>query len=252
VRPALSQREIYDERYRDGAYDRRSTVRVLRAEAESLLAAARRAVDTAADPSCLSLLDFGYGTGRVTNEFLVDFPRHFGDRARELRVIAYDVSASGLARAADDLHRRHGFEQVRPPRWDAAAERGYVAGELARTTGATTVTVVFVHGNEHEPAPAMARLVQEANRGRPCLVTTSWYSGLGHIPGATSRDDGTRPAELLPRLRPRPRRARAPRLRPGTALVDRGDPPAGRRVRQRRAGTCQLRAGRRAEPQEAR
>jgi hypothetical protein len=81
VQSPLSQRAIYDARYRAGGYDRRSAVRVLTAEAEALRQAARRVLDRICDLRELSLFDFGYGTGRVTNQF-IDHYVHVRRRVR--------------------------------------------------------------------------------------------------------------------------------------------------------------------------
>ena len=50
-----------------------------------------------------------------------------------------------------------------------------------------TITVVFVHGHESQPPTVMRRGRARANGGRKYLVTTSWYSGIGHIPGSRLR-----------------------------------------------------------------
>ena len=62
-----SQRSIYDERYEAGHYDRRSAVHVLTAERDALRHAIDRALESNRRVRRISLFDFGYGTGRVTN-----------------------------------------------------------------------------------------------------------------------------------------------------------------------------------------
>jgi hypothetical protein len=135
----------------------------------------------------LVLFDFGYGTGRVTNEFAVEFPQFSGDLGHRLHVIAYDVSAVGLRTAALSLTKRHGFDVYRDLNFNPAADHGYVAGSVRRMTGDTTVVVTFVHGNEREDGDSVRDLILKANDNRRVTVTTSWYSALSHIPGTVAR-----------------------------------------------------------------
>jgi SAM-dependent methyltransferase len=184
----LSQRAIYDERYRLGAYDQRSAVRVLTAEAQALDAAVRRVIESTPDLAEISLLDFGYGTGRVTNEFIARFPEIFGSWYPSLRVVAYDVSSVGMARAAGSLVEELGFLGAEDLAWEPEAETGYLAGQLRASVSGVDLTVVFVHGNEFDSPEIMTKLAREANHGKAFQVTTSWYSGIGHVPGRRQRD----------------------------------------------------------------
>ncbi len=184
---APSQSSIYDARYAGPGYDRRSAVRVLTAEAAALRRAAERAVDADPGGGVVSLFDFGYGTGRVTNEFALDFPERFGAHGRDLRVVAYDVSSVGLRRAAATLLGEHGFVEADRLAWHDRKESGYVAGSVSRVTGGVAVTVVFVHGYESEQAESVRQVVLDANQKAPYLLSTSWYSGLSHIPGQENR-----------------------------------------------------------------
>lgn len=184
----LSQRSIYDARYRAGGYDHRSKVRVLRAEAKTLHAAVTRALRTNPDASEVSLFDFGYGTGRVTNEFLLSYHKAFGGFRKNLKVLAYDVSLVGLSRAADRLRAAHGFSFERDFEWQPDAENGYIAGSAHRQSGDLTVTVRFIHGSENNPPSEMRTLIEKANDGTQTLVTTSWYSGLAHVSTWADRD----------------------------------------------------------------
>src|SRR3982750_1225889 len=95
----VDQRSIYDLRYTGNGYDERSVVRVLTTESVSLRRAAFRALKSLPGSGALVLFDFGYGTGRVTNEFALDYSACFGDFGRDLHVIAYDVSSVGLRKA---------------------------------------------------------------------------------------------------------------------------------------------------------
>ena len=183
----MNQRSIYDLRYSGDAYDGRSVVRVLTAEAVALRSAARRAVASLQEPATLSLFDFGYGTGRVTNDFAVDFPRQFGQSGHNLHIIAYDVSAVGLRKAALWLTKGHGFDIYRELDFDMAADHGYVAGSARQMIEGTTVTVDFVHGSEDEDSSAVRRLILDVNGDNPVSLTTSWYSALSHIPGCARR-----------------------------------------------------------------
>ncbi|WP_305782529.1 class I SAM-dependent methyltransferase [Symbioplanes lichenis] len=182
----MEQRAIYDLRYCGDGYDARSAVRVLTAEAVALDRAVGRALSSLSGQGPVTLFDFGYGTGRVTNEFLVEFPRTFADAGRDLRVIAYDVSAQGLRKAARSLADDHGFHLGDLVFSDAAVE-GYVAGSAGREDGGTRVSVTFVHGSEGEGSDAVQKLILRANDDVPVMVTTSWYSAIAHMPGAEVR-----------------------------------------------------------------
>jgi hypothetical protein len=178
----VSQRAIYDERYQVGHYDRRSQVHVLTAEREALRSAVDRAVASNPRARTISLFDFGYGTGRVTNEFIGCYVDRYADSSRDLRVAAYDVSSSGLMKAEETLRSR-GFAPDEPINWKPDDTVGYIAGRVSKTMAGVTMTVVFVHGHEGQPPEVMHRLALNANGGQKYLLTTSWYSGLGHIPG---------------------------------------------------------------------
>ena len=69
----VSQRSIYDERYEAGQYDLRSAVPVLTAEREALRVALDRAIRSNPDAEIITLFDFGYGSGRVTNELIAGY-----------------------------------------------------------------------------------------------------------------------------------------------------------------------------------
>jgi hypothetical protein len=178
----VSQRAIYDERYQAGHYDRRSQVHVLTAEREALRSAVGRAVASNPRARTISLFDFGYGTGRVTNEFIGCYVDRYAASGRDLRVAAYDVSSAGLLKAEETLRSR-GFAPDEPVNWKPDDTAGYIAGRVSRTMAGVTMTVVFVHGHEGQPPGTMHRLALAANGGQKYLLTTSWYSGLGHVPG---------------------------------------------------------------------
>jgi hypothetical protein len=183
----LNQRSIYDRRYDGEGYDSRSKVRVLTAEADALGSAADRALRSLPGARTLTLFDFGYGTGRVTNEFAVNPPRAFRESGRNLHVVAYDVSAVGLDKAALSLAKGHGFDGYGELGFVPSAARGYVAGSLRRMLDGTSVTITFVHGNENEDGDAVRRLVLDVTGGSPAALTTSWYSAISHIPGSARR-----------------------------------------------------------------
>lgn len=176
-----SQRSIYDERYEVGRYDHRSAVRVLTAELNALNRAVERAIKSNPVARTISMFDFGYGTGRVTNEFIESYLRNYAKSKKNLLVVAYDVSSAGLKKAEDALCSK-GFAPVDPIFWRPEAKEGYIAGRISKTGAGLTITVVFVHGNEDKPPKEMHKLALRANSGEQYLVTTSWYSGLGHIP----------------------------------------------------------------------
>lgn len=187
----LSQRAIYDERYKAGEYDRRSAVRVLTAEREALSGAAERALKSNTAVPKISLFDFGYGTGRVTNEWIERDAYQLLARQNEqneLRVVAYDVSSAGLQKAQEALCQV-GYESVGPFVWAPSETTGYIAGSVSKKRARLTTTVVFVHGCEDESPAAMQKLALRANGGDRYLLTTSWYSGLGHVPGQELRQD---------------------------------------------------------------
>jgi hypothetical protein len=181
----LSQRSIYDERYKAGRYDLRSAVPVLRAEREALRVALDRAIRSNPEAARVSLFDFGYGTGRVTNELITGYADEC-TAAKDLRVVAYDVSSVGLMKAQEALCRA-GFASEEPFAWIPDSTSGYIAGSVCKDEANLTVTVVFVHAFEDESPEVMSQLALKANNGDPYLLTTSWYSGLGHIPGEKLR-----------------------------------------------------------------
>jgi hypothetical protein len=183
----VDQRSIYDLRYSGAGYDERSAVRVLTAETVALRTAVHRAAESIPGSSVISLFDFGYGTGRVTNDFAVKFSRLFGDLDRDLHVIAYDVSAVGLRKAARWLTKDHGFDVFQDLTFDMVADHGYVAGSTRRMFDNTTVTVTFIHGSQQEDCESVRDLILKANGGSPVSLTTSWYSALAHIPGKATR-----------------------------------------------------------------
>jgi hypothetical protein len=184
----LSQRSIYDERYSVGLYDKRSAVHVLTAERATLRRAVERALISHPDVSRISLFDFSYGTGRVINDWIRDYARKQLAAVTELRVAAYDVSSVGLRKAVDALCSA-GYEPVAPLTWNAEAVQGYIAGSLKKQEDDLSVTVVFIHGCEHQAPDDMRKLALAANDGDRYTLTTSWYSGLGHIPGEDLRRD---------------------------------------------------------------
>jgi len=177
-----SQRSIYDERYQVGHYDHRSAVRVLTAEHDALSEAMDRVLKTNRAARRINWLDFGYGTGRVTNEFIGSYVHNYAAAKKDLRVVAYDVSSTGLKKAEDALCS-DGFTQVGSMFWMPGGTAGYIAGRVSKTVSGITVTVVFVHANEGKDPDVMRRLALRASGREKYLLTTSWYSGLGHIPG---------------------------------------------------------------------
>ncbi|WP_045741286.1 hypothetical protein [Actinoplanes sp. NBRC 101535] len=202
------QRAVYDERYLGTGYDDRSAVRVLTAESSALHQAVRRASEMLPPGAPLTLFDFGSGTGRVTNEFVARFAVDCADMRRDLHVVAYDVAANGLRKAARNLIHDEGFTVVDKLSWDNDAPGGYRVGTVARpavgegpaagvaggpargggpAVGGPAVSVTFVHGAEGDAAPDVGLLVRAANEGRPFGVTTSWYSAVSHIPTAARR-----------------------------------------------------------------
>ncbi|BBH70613.1 hypothetical protein ACTI_72980 [Actinoplanes sp. OR16] len=179
----MSQRAIYDRRYAGTGYDQRSAVPVLTAERNVLRRAADRVLTWLPESEPITLLDFACGTGRVTNEFAGTFHSHRGG----LRLVAYDVSAVGLEKAAHSLIKDFGFDVAETLRFDHAAGSGYPAGSMRRISDGITVEVLFVHGSEADDAETAGKILREANLGRAFAVTTSWYSGLAHIPTADRR-----------------------------------------------------------------
>jgi len=183
----LGQRAIYDERYAGPGYDGRSAVPVLTAEATVLRQAMRRALESMPAAGPVTVLDFAFGTGRVTNDLANRFPDEFRSAGRGLRIVAYDVSSVGLAKAAWSLVKQYDFSETDTLGFNAAAESGYIAGAVGRLHEGVTVEVLFVHGSEADDATSVEAIVRKANRGQPFSVTTSWYSGLSHIPTAARR-----------------------------------------------------------------
>jgi hypothetical protein len=181
----LSQRTIYDERYHVGHYDHRSAVRVLTAERNALGYAMDRALQSNPKVQTINLFDFGYGTGRVTNEFIGSYVDNTAWR-KDLQVVAYDVSSAGLMRAKEALCS-NGFTPDGRITWAPEDARGYIAGRISKRQAGVTITVVFVHGHEGQSPEVMRWLALKASGGEKYLLTTSWYSGLGHIPSERLR-----------------------------------------------------------------
>ena len=181
-----SQRSIYDQRYEAGHYDQRSAVRVLTAEREALRHAMERALRSNRRVLRINLFDFGYGTGRVTNEFIGSYARRYTAAGRDLRVVAYDVSSAGLVKAKEALCSE-GFVADGPISWAPDEKTGYIAGCVSKRDANVTIAVVFVHGYEGQHPSMMRKLALMASDGEQYHLTTSWYSGLGHIPGERLR-----------------------------------------------------------------
>lgn len=182
----VSQRSIYDQRYEAGHYDQRSAVRVLTAEREALRQAMDRALRSNPKARRINLFDFGYGTGRVTNEFIGSYASQHSAPGKDLRVVAYDVSSAGLMKAKEALCS-DGFALDGPIIWAPESTAGYIAGRVSKREADVTITVVFVHGHEDEHPSMMRRVALTASDGEKYLLATSWYSGLGHIPGESLR-----------------------------------------------------------------
>jgi hypothetical protein len=184
----LPQRIIYDARYAATQYDHRSAIHVLTAEREALAEAVTCALKSSQNAETINLFDFGYGTGRVTNELARSYPLHYAAAGRNLRVVAYDVSSVGLRKAYDALCI-DGFAPDGRATWQQDKASGYIAGCVSKREAGISVSVVFVHGCEDQPPTLMSELAQEASDGGPYLVTTSWYSGLSHVPGQSLRHE---------------------------------------------------------------
>jgi hypothetical protein len=187
-RAHLSQRAIYDKRYEDGQYDHRSAVHVLTAERETLNGALRRVLASHPDAATISLFDFGHGTGRVTNELIKSYASRCATPRKNLLVVAYDVSSVGLKKSQEDL-RSAGFQPMERQVWEPEDTSKYIVGSVHKEEAGVSITVIFLHGSEDNPPQAMSQLAIAANRGDRYLITTSWYSGLGHIPGENLRRD---------------------------------------------------------------
>ena len=191
IRPGgayLAQRAIYDERYEDGRYDHRSTVHVLTAEREALNGSLRRALVSHPNAATISLFDFSHGTGRVTNELITSYADRYAASRKNLLVVAYDVSSVGLRKSQEDLHSA-GFRPTEGLARKPENTSESIVGSVRREEAGVTVTVVFLHGSEDNPPQVMSQLAIAANHGDRYLITTSWYSGLGHIPGENLRRD---------------------------------------------------------------
>lgn len=184
----VSQRAIYDERYRVGRYDHRSAVRVLTAERNAMRHAMDRALKSNRWVRRINLFDFGYGTGRVTNEFIGSYVHDYAASKKDLCVVAYDVSSAGLMKSKEALcSNGYGFRPDGPIEWKPDDSAGYIAGRVSKREAGITITVVFVHGYEGQHPKVMRRLARKASGGKKYRITTSWYSGLGHIPSEQLR-----------------------------------------------------------------
>lgn len=185
---SLCQRTIYDKRYTAGQYDRRSAIHVLTAEREALAEAVDRALKSNQGARVINLFDFGYGTGRVTNELAQSYLLDHAAAGKSLRIVAYDVSSVGLRKAQEVLCAA-GFTPDGSLTWQQDNARGYISGSMRKEEADLSVSVVFVHGCEDQPPEVMRQLALRASEGESYLVTTSWYSGLGHVPGQSLRGE---------------------------------------------------------------
>ena len=79
--------------------------------------------------------------------------------------------------------RAAGYELTGPVTWEPQAVRGYIAGTVRKRESGHSNSVAFVHGCEEQSPEVMRQLALAANDGRRYLLTTSWRSGLGHVPG---------------------------------------------------------------------
>jgi hypothetical protein len=183
-----SQREIYDERYTAGHYDNRSAIHVLTAEREALAGALDRALKSNPGVEVINVFDFGYGSGRVTNELACGFPLDYAAAGKNLRIVAFDVSSVGLVKAREALCAL-GFSPEDDQRWREDEVGGRILGGVRKKEAGLTVSVVFAHGHEDQDPEVMYKLALRASDDEPYLVTTSWYSGLGHIPGRSQRHE---------------------------------------------------------------
>jgi SAM-dependent methyltransferase len=182
----VSQRSIYDERYQAGHYDQRSAVRVLTAEREALRHAMGRALQSSRRARRINLFDFGHGTGRVTHEFIGSYADQYARSGKDLRVVAYDVSSAGLMKAKEALCSA-GFAPDGPMTWAPGHTVGYIAGRISKREAGVAITVIFVHAHEDQHPSVMRRLALTASEGEKYHLTTSWYSGLSHIPSESLR-----------------------------------------------------------------
>jgi hypothetical protein len=192
----LSQRAIYDKRYTVGQYDHRSAIHVLTAEREALAEAVDRALKSNQSAGTVNLFDFGYGTGRVTNELARNYLLDHSAAGRNLRIVAYDVSSVGLRQAQEALCA-DGFALDGSMTWNEGDAGGYISGSVRKEEAGLAVSVVFVHGREDQSPEVMTQLALRASEGERYLVTTSWYSGLGHVPGQNLRNEYFRQLSAL-------------------------------------------------------
>ena len=107
---------------------------------------------------------------------------------KNLLVVAYDVSSVGLKKSQEDL-RSAGFRPTERRVWEPEGTSKYIVGSVHKEEAGVSITVIFLHGSEDNPPQAMSQLAMAANCGERYLITTSWYSGLGHIPGEALRRD---------------------------------------------------------------
>ncbi|MDQ1293218.1 MAG: hypothetical protein QG608_1099 [Actinomycetota bacterium] len=185
----FDQRSIYDRRYSEDGYDNRSAVRVLRAEEQALRSSALRALRRCTG-EWFTILDFGYGTGRVTNEFIEGYSSLCQEKGfrKNLRVIAYDVSSVGLQKAHRRLVEEQHFTPVHELEIKSDHSSGYVMGSVKKKANGIELQIILVHANEEESTQRMTELVLSVNGDRPVDLTTSWYSGIGHVTGHDRRE----------------------------------------------------------------
>lgn len=172
----FDQEEIYNFRYGEGYNGMGSPVNVLTAESMAVADSIRRLRKVSPKGSPTTIVDYGYGVGRVPNELLC---RWVGPG--DLTVIAYDVSRVGLQRALRNM-------EVHLPRVKTYEDTHRFVGECTSTEDDDFKrTIRFIHGKTNHKPKVVADMLMEENGGNLFDMATSWYDPISHEPSRKRR-----------------------------------------------------------------
>lgn len=161
----FDQAKIYDARYSgSNYYGTTSPVPVLTAEREALAGAIDRQ-QSSNNADEVSMLDIGYGTGRIPNEVLL-----LWNGPKGLTLVAYDLAIEGLKRGIAGLLETGQFRRSTTRKHEL---------EVLESTDLSApkklVSFILAHEGAND-----ADLLFDVNNGSPYDITTSWYGVVGH------------------------------------------------------------------------
>lgn len=173
----FDQEAIYNRRYDLGYTGMGSPVNTLTAERLAIAGSVRRLQKVMPEGSDITIVDYGYGVGRVPNELVSTWVG-----PGNLTVVAYDVSRSGLHRAFREMREHH------LTRFKEYEDTHRFVGECTSTEDDTFKrTIRFIHGKAKHKPHQIADILIEENGGNPFDIATSWYDPISHEPSAKRR-----------------------------------------------------------------